>query len=283
MPGAWSRVEVEAAVADYFAMLGAELRGKSYNKAAHRRALQENLHNRSEPAIERKHQNISAILIELGFVYIAGYKPLGNYQQLLMEVVADRLETERALSETLKRQVEAEAALPSVDEILDTLQSPPTPRQSISTSRTIHDRTTPLPKVNYLELEARNRSLGGAGEEFVVRFEKARLARLGKEALVERVERVSETRGDGLGFDVLSFDESGSDRLIEVKTTAYGASTPFFVTPKELRVSLQKQDRYHIYRPYAFRKAPRLFILSGAIEKGCVLEPSEYRATVGRP
>ena len=35
----WSRIEVEATVADYFHMLVMELSGQSYNKTAHRRAL----------------------------------------------------------------------------------------------------------------------------------------------------------------------------------------------------------------------------------------------------
>jgi len=35
----WSREEVAETVADYFAMLAAELSGVPYNKAAHRRAL----------------------------------------------------------------------------------------------------------------------------------------------------------------------------------------------------------------------------------------------------
>jgi hypothetical protein len=39
MPADWSRAEVEATVADYFAMLEEELRGVPYNKTAHRVAL----------------------------------------------------------------------------------------------------------------------------------------------------------------------------------------------------------------------------------------------------
>lgn len=84
----WSLFEVEATVADYFHMLVQELTGQLYNKSAHRKALMQKLENRSEGAIERKHQNISAILIALGCPYISGYKPLGNYQALLREVVA---------------------------------------------------------------------------------------------------------------------------------------------------------------------------------------------------
>jgi hypothetical protein len=43
----WSREEVEAAVADYLAMLASELGGEPYNKAAHNRALQQVLIRRT--------------------------------------------------------------------------------------------------------------------------------------------------------------------------------------------------------------------------------------------
>ncbi|MFM2168273.1 MAG: hypothetical protein RIS79_2644, partial [Verrucomicrobiota bacterium] len=53
MPEAWSVLEVEAAVADYFDMLGKELRREQYNKADHNRNLQRVLQNRPKGSIER--------------------------------------------------------------------------------------------------------------------------------------------------------------------------------------------------------------------------------------
>ena len=48
------------------------------------------LQGRSDPSIERKHQNISAVLLEMGLPFIDGYKPLRNYQRpLLPAVVAE--------------------------------------------------------------------------------------------------------------------------------------------------------------------------------------------------
>src|SRR6476660_5021399 len=87
----WSRLEVEAAVADYLDMLALELRGEQFNKAEHNRNLVRVLNGRTHGSIERKHQNISAVLIELGYPYIDGYKPLRNYQELLRDVVEERL------------------------------------------------------------------------------------------------------------------------------------------------------------------------------------------------
>lgn len=273
----WSRLEVEATVADYFEMLELELRGDSYNKTAHRRQLVAKLHNRSEGAVERKHQNISAILIEQGFVYVPGYKPLGNYQSLLQDVVVERLRSDADLSSVALEQVSAEAKIPEVEDILASMVEPPTP---LKASSEVRDQPTVSQKRNYLEMEARNRSLGSAGEEFVVRFEMARLSFAGRDNLAARVERVSETVGDGLGFDVLSFEENGSERLIEVKTTAYGASTPFFVTRNEVAVSHQRANQYRLYRAYGFRSSPKLFQKAGALERSFLLEASQYRATI---
>ena len=87
----WTRLEVEATVADYFSMLEKELRDEPYNKSAHRRTLQPLLNDRTHGAIERKHQNVSAVLIEAGFPWIEGYKPLYNVQSLLRDVVLERL------------------------------------------------------------------------------------------------------------------------------------------------------------------------------------------------
>ena len=98
----WSREEVEATVADYFEMLEHELRGRDYNNSAHRRHLTGLLKGRTDEAVEPKHQNISAILIELGFVYIAGYNPLQNNQQLLLDSVSGRLATNQALTELVQ-------------------------------------------------------------------------------------------------------------------------------------------------------------------------------------
>lgn len=76
-----------------------------------------------------------------------------------------------------------------------------------------------------------------AGELFVAEFESRRLHALGLSRLSERVEHVSRTRGDGLGYDVLSFDADGRERYIEVKTTAFGQETPFYVSRNELACS----------------------------------------------
>jgi hypothetical protein len=278
----WSRVEVEAIVADYLAMLDQELRDVDYSKTEHRRALARVLNQRSNGSIERKHQNISAILIELGHPYISGYKPLGNYQALLFEVVSERISIDTQLERVVAADAEAPVAVPSVDDILSRMESPPDP--PAKNYGRLGEReariTTGRPPVDYLALEARNASLGGAGEQFTLNFERARLIRLGKQSLADRVEHVAVTLGDGVGFDILSFDDSGRERYIEVKTTKYGKATPFYVTRNEVSVSRAEGDAYHLYRLFEFRKDPRLFSLNGALERTCSLQPVQFVANV---
>lgn len=131
---------------------------------------------------------------------------------------------------------------------------------------------------NYLETEARNQSLGLAGELLVMNFEHERLWRAGKRQYADRIEHVSKTEGDHLGFDIRSFEQDGRDRLIEVKTTRFGVSTPFFVSTNEVSVSRAHAHEYHLYRVFNFERGPRLFRLAGSIEKNCTLNATEFKA-----
>jgi hypothetical protein len=276
----WSRVEVEAVVADYLVMLKDELQQRAYNKTEHRRLLSAMLENRSDGSIERKHQNISAILIEIGHPWINGYKPLGNYQGLLAEVVVDRVTSDRQLAALVGQAVLAPATPPAVKGILDRLVDPPPPAEYMyppvkDEYRIPGKRRT---QVNYFELEAENRSLGLAGEVFIVDFEIARLRNLGKGSLAERVEHIAVTQGDGAGFDVRSFEESGADKFIEVKTTAYGKQTPFFISRNEIAVSDYHGPRYHLFRLFTFRDDPRFYSLTGSVAQQCLLEAVQFSA-----
>ncbi len=239
----------------------------------------EQLNNRSDGSVELKHQNISAVLIEMGIPYIDGYKPRFNYQRsLLPAAVADYLKSNPEIQQLFASDSEAAPSIPSVDDFLSVWEEPPAPEDRkapvIAEAPAIYNPGG----VNYLEREARNQTLGEAGEQFIINFERARLIRAGRESLAERIEQVSATVGPSAGFDIKSFEENGTDRFIEAKTTKYGKSTPFFVSPNELRFSRDNSSRYYLYRLFRFRKSPRLFALRGHVEDRCILEPSEFMA-----
>lgn len=279
MANNWSESEVEAAVADYFNMLRLELSGRKYNKTEHRRALMKRLENRSDGSVELKHQNISAVLIEMGIPYIDGYKPRSNYQRaLLPAAVSDFLANNPELQSVFQADSEEVPAVPTVADFLSAWEDPPQTeekeRSKVAEPRAIYNPAG----VNYLEREAQNQSLGDAGEAFVINFERARLIYAGCESLADRIEQVSVTEGPAAGFDIRSFEENGSDRIIEAKTTKYGKNTPFFVTPNELRFSQDNAARYFLYRVFKFRAEPRVFALHGHLQDRCILKPSQFLA-----
>jgi hypothetical protein len=276
MPADWSREEVEASVADYLRMLALELSGQSYNKTEHRHRLAKRLNNRSEASVEFKHCNISAAMIELGYPYIRGYRPRSNFQILLLEVVAAQVAAFPLLDEAALAAALQPAVAPQHTDFASLRTEAPSRQEKASAAMPPMFQAS---KRDYLEREARNQSLGAAGEEFVVQFEHWRLASSGRPTLADRVEQVSRTQGDGLGFDVLSFNLDGSPRYIEVKTTTFGRETPFFVTGTEFARSRQEGDDFHLFRLFDFRKQPRLFELVGALDRNCFLDPVTYRAT----
>ncbi|MBV1931174.1 MAG: DUF3883 domain-containing protein [Porticoccaceae bacterium] len=279
MANNWSETEVEAAVEDYFNMLRLELAGQKYNKSQHRRALKECLNNRSDGSVELKHQNISAVLIEMGVQWIDGYKPRSNYQRkLLPGAVEDYLRNNPKLQTLFKADAEKVPPVPSVEDFLVVMETPP--KSEGNRTPTVGDEKAVYNPggVNYLEREAQNQLLGEAGEQFVLNFERARLIHAGRQSLADRIEQVSATVGPTAGFDILSFEENGKDRFIEAKTTKYGKSTPFYVTPNELRFSRDNATSYFLYRVFKFRDEPRVFTLQGHLRDQCILKPSQYLA-----
>lgn len=260
-------------------MLSLELSGQHYNKTAHRRALKADLNGRSEASIELKHRNISAVLLELGCPYISGYKPLPHYQGLLEEVVSRRLQQDSLFDRVALSAVEMPAVPGWPHSYEGVLATPPIPKRvSEPAPPGYTSRFVATLRRDYLDREARNQSLGDAGEAFVLSYERHRLVSSGKRRLADRVEHVSKTKGDGLGYDVLSFDNDGRERFIEVKTTSFGKSTPFFLTRNELAFSEAYSQQYRLYRVFEFRKKPRMYDLQGPVRMHVILDPVNYVA-----
>lgn len=267
MPIPWSNIEVQLIVADYFSMLTAELKGEEYNKAAHRRALLPLLANRSESSVEFKHQNISAVLVELGQPFIKGYLPRFNYQQILKEAVIDYLQQNLSIEKQFKLFAEKEIVTPKAGiDFLKFVAEPPKGNKAHEPK--VSYRRSPI-KINYLEKEQRNQKLGYLGEELVMEYERWQLIKLGKDNLADKVEWVSKEQGDGTGFDILSRNLNGSDKYIEVKTTKLSKETPIFFSKNELEFSVDHRKDFHLYRLFDFEKKAQMFTRNGALNEIC--------------
>jgi Domain of unknown function (DUF3883) len=260
----WTEAEVNATVDDYLDMLVAEAAGQPYSKADHRKALIGRLNpGRTESAIEFKHQNISAAMTNLGLPYIRGYLPRGNYQAALATEIQRRLEADPSL---LTQIVPAGTNSDRSGE--RQLTETPPPRARTRAGR----------HVDYGALQEESRRVGALGEKLVVEYEQERLRAAGRVSLADAVRWVAKEDGDGLGYDVLSFDASGAERYIEVKTTAYGAETPFYVSSAELDFARRHAGSYALYRVSHVDESPQFFVLHGDLAKSVDMVPVTYRA-----
>lgn len=271
----WTREEVAAIVADYLLMFRLYLSGQPFSKTEHRRRLQQTI-GRSEGSIEFKHQNISAVLCDLEMQWLGGYAPRGNYQNLLAQEVIRQIDAEPDIDRAALLDVERPAVLPSNPDFGSIKVEPPEIRTSVREPSST-ERIQRKFKRDYLAREARNASLGLAGEEFILQFEEWRLHKHKCPHLASRIEHIAR-KDDGAGFDILSFEIDGKERLIEVKTTSYAKETPFYLSQAEVEFSKSNEANYRLYRLYDFRLSPQLFELSGRIDKHCLLDPVSYRA-----
>jgi hypothetical protein len=278
----WSEQEVRLIIADYFAMLETEMQGASYRKSDHRKALIPLLAVRSEGSVEFKHQNISAVLVEMGLPYVEGYKPRGNYQGLLATEVERFLdEHPQFLDQLAAAPTLNPASVPIVQPDLSRIIVDP-PEKIIAPTRTDKPWLSRSgQKIDFAEKDAANRKLAKIGEEFVFNLERHRLREEGRDDLASRVRWVSQTIGDGLGFDILSFDEADeSERMLEVKATGLGKFFPFYVTANEVRCSDDIPDQYHLFRVFNMGREPQIYILHGSLKILCQLEPVLFRAVI---
>jgi len=264
----WGDDELDAIIADYFAMLEADLSGRPYVKSRHSAALMAQI-GRTHRSVEFKHQNISAVLDELGLPWIPGYMPKRNYQNAIFDAIDRYLTLHPAVLDSTPTQPHV-PALPSAIFV-----DPPIS----GADRPIPERLRRLVrKFDPVERDHRNRSLGKAGEAFVVDVERRRLVEAERDDLARRIRWVSDEDGDGAGYDVFSFEPDGGERLIEVKTTNGAARTPFFLSRNELELSLERPTEWCIYRVHLFARLPRIFTMKPPLEGNVRLKPETWRA-----
>ena len=270
----WTDFEIEVTVVAYVDMLRAEQRGERYSKAETVRRLQAVLRARTSASIERKLQNVSAVLDEEGLPWIDGYKPLVHYQHDLRPAVLAVAGLGHQIGEELAAYGDSAIVAPqrsrrSTD---DVLVQPPAGRGSTRGGSTVGLTGGPLAAL----ADFKKHRLGAAGEAWVIDLERERLERSGRSDLARDVTWVSRNLGDGAGYDIGSFWPDGRERLIEVKTTNLGPRTPFYITRWEIEVSRRRAEAYSLYRVHGFARDARIYVLDGSIEERARLEPRVF-------
>ena len=272
----WDEQEVALIVSDYFKMLTKELSGTNYVKAEHNRQIQA-LTGRTKKSVEYKYQNVSAVLDILGCPFIFGYKPKVNFQHALIEEVEKhlaKLDWTKFLASPFESEVRREPNR-GFDEI-EILRDIPQARE-----RTSNENVERLiRKFDPITRDFRMREIGRLGEEHVYHSERKRLQSLGRTDLAKKVRWVAQVDGDGAGYDILSFNNSGEERFLEVKSTIGGEQTPFYISSNEKLFADEHPDHARIYRLFDLPKVPKAFIVTPPLENDLIMTPQSYRATL---
>jgi hypothetical protein len=265
----WNDDELDAIVADYFSMLRDELSRQPYVKSHHSAVLMKQI-GRTHRSVEFKHQNISAVLEEMGLPWIVGYKPKRNFQATIFGAI------DRYLS--ANQDVVYHQLPPKVLEVSDAASTfVTTPELQLRSDRPWQLERL-VRKFDPVERDLRNRSLGRAGEEFVLEVEKKKLEK-SRPDLSEKIRWISAEEGDGAGYDILSFEPDGRERLIEVKTTNGAARTPFFLSENECQRAAASAESWRLYRVHSFAQNPRIFLITPPLNKMLHLRPDSWRAS----
>lgn len=276
MAGDWTDEQNDAIVADYFAMLAADIVGHEYSKAEHNRRLQAMI-GRPRGSIEYKHQNISAVLKGLGEDWIRGYKPAFNFQASLVDAVVRWLQHHPDWLAPAARMAMEPSPSALREEAMLWIGPPPT-HSNAPPPDELDQITAIARKYDVAERDARNRALGRAGEERVLAHERATLLAAGRTDLAERIRWVSQVDGDGAGYDILSFDTAGSDRLLEVKTTNGWDRTPFHISRNELAIAEKRRGDWRLVRLWNFSREPKAFELRPPLEAHVSLMATSFQA-----
>ena len=133
--------------------------------------------------------------------------------------------------------------------------------------------------INHIENQRENKKIGDLGELLVLQYEQERLKSSG---IKKEPQHKSKTEGDGLGYDILSYDQNGKEIFIEVKTTTGKFNTPFYITRNELVRSQDDSDRFVLYRLFGYdvnSNTAEFFKYNGNLSDLCI-NPIQYRVVL---
>lgn len=128
--------------------------------------------------------------------------------------------------------------------------------------------------VDFSSKAADQKSLGYKGEALVLEYERKILRN--QPHLAAKVEQ----KRDGVGYDILSFDEAGNEKYIEVKTTTGNKHAPFWMSANEVDFMRQNEGKYCIYRLHNYNKKLNravFFVLNDNIGEQLLMQPTQYK------
>lgn len=111
---------------------------------------------------------------------------------------------------------------------------------------------------NWEEINKKRKLTGQKGEEIAVAIEQDFFESINRKDLADKVRNVAAEKGDGLGYDILSFFEDGREKYIEVKSTTASIASPFYISRNELSFLQEHNEDAFIYRIFISDDVPQL-------------------------
>jgi hypothetical protein len=142
-----------------------------------------------------------------------------------------------------------------------------------------HGEFTTVDEETFFDKQARNNQLGKLAQDIALQSERKRLAKLGSLG-AKTVKPVWDQ--PARGFDILSHESNGTERLIEVKAARRsGGRLSFCLTDYEWRVS-QKRPNYYFYLVLnASTIRPTVLMIKASRLRQQYLKPTNYLASFG--
>lgn len=132
-----------------------------------------------------------------------------------------------------------------------------------------------------------NKLLGNRGEEIVFDKEKKYLESKDNKELADKVDWVSKKGKHFLGYDILSFEENGEEKYIEVKSTkqSYTSNANFIISSNEYEKA-KKLENYYFYIVFNTQSEnPKIWKIKNPMNyenKGLTLTPINYRVLINK-
>jgi hypothetical protein len=129
---------------------------------------------------------------------------------------------------------------------------------------------------NWEEINKKRKDTGDKGEEIVFLLEKDYLKSINREDLSSMVKHTSIEKGDGAGYDILSFTADGKEKYIEVKSTTGPIKTSFNISKNEFEFLKEHNEDAFIYRVSLNTEPPEVMVKSSLEILESEIIPTSY-------
>lgn len=142
----------------------------------------------------------------------------------------------------------------TIDDVIKNISSKKTNRNKIRESKP--------KKIDYKEVDIKKIQNGTDAEEYVYETFKKELLILGENELSSKVEWSSKVKGDGLGYDIITYDPITKNEIyVEVKSTE-GLSDNFNMSINEISFAENHPNNYKLYWIRNTKGNPQTIILN---------------------